>query len=104
MKVNVCGIFVDLQKAFDTVNHAILLDKLHRGICGKMKEWFKSYLQERKQIVSINGADSELRELKDGVPQGSVFGPLLSLIYIHDLKHFADDTNLLHINSCNKKF
>ena len=69
----VCGIFVDLQKAFDTVNHDILLNKLnHYGIRGKMNEWFKSYLQGRKQIVTINGADSELRELKHGVPQGSV--------------------------------
>ena len=110
---HVCGIFVDLQKAFDTVNHDILLNKLHHyGICGKMNEWFKSYLQGRKQIVTINGSDSELRELNHGVPQGSVLGPLLFLVYINDLNtcisnskvyHFADDTNLLHINSCNKR-
>ena len=77
-----------------------------------MNEWFKSYLQGRNQIVSINGAESELTELKHGVPQGSVLGPLLFLIYINDLNtcisnsnvyHFADDTNLLHINSCFKK-
>ena len=101
----VCGIFVDLQKAFDTVNHNILLNKLsHYGIRGTMNEWFKSYLQGRKQIVSINGVESELRELYHGVPQGSVLGPLLFLIYINDLNrcisnskvyHFADDTNLL---------
>ena len=55
----VCGIFVDLQKVFATVNHDILLNKLnHYGIRGKMNEWFKSYLQGRKQIVTINGADS----------------------------------------------
>ena len=109
----VCGIFVDLQKAFDTVNHDILLNKLnHYGIRGKMNEWFKSYLQGRKQIVTNNGADSELRELKHGVPQGSDLGPLLFLIYINDLNtcissskvyHFADDTNLRHVNSCNKR-
>ena len=59
---HVCGIFVDLQKAFDTVNHDILLNNLHHyGIRGKMNEWFKSYLQGRKQIVTINGSDSELR-------------------------------------------
>ena len=109
----VCGIFVDLQKAVDTVNHNILLNKLsHYGIRDTMNEWFKSYLQGRKQIVSINGVESELRGLKHGVPQGSVLGPLLFLIYINDLNrcisnskvyHFADDTNLLHINSCFKK-
>ena len=75
-------------------------------------EWFKSYLQGRNQIVSINGVESELTELKHGVPQGSVLGHLLFLIYINDLNtcisnskvyHFADDTNLLHINSCFKK-
>ena len=72
-----------------------------------MNKWFKSYLG-RKQIVSINGADSELRELKHGVPQGSLLGPLLFLVYINDFNTcisnskvypFADDTNLLHINS-----
>ena len=70
----VCGIFVDLQKAFDTVNHKILLDKLHHyGIHVIMNEWFKSYLQGRKQIVSINGVDSDLRELKHGVPGAQVW-------------------------------
>ena len=108
-----CGIFVDLQKAFGTVNHNILLDKLsHYGIRGNMNEWFKSYLQGRNQIVSINGVESELTELKHGVPQGSVLGPLLFRIYINYLNacisnskvyYFADDTNLLHINSCFKK-
>ena len=77
-----------------------------------MNEWFKSYLQGRKPIVSINGVESELRELNHGVPHGSVLGPLLFLIYINDLNrcisnskvyHFADDTNLLHVNSCFKK-
>ena len=109
----VCGIFVDLQKAFDTVNHEILLHKLnHYGIRGSVNDWFKSYLQGRKQIVFINGIDSEVMKLNHGVPQGSVLGPLLFLIYINDLHacisyskvyHFADDTNLLHINSSTKK-
>ena len=103
-----CGIFVDLQKAFDTVKHDILLSKLeHYGICGLANKRCKSYLSNRKQYVSINGYDSNLADVKFGVPQGSVRGPLLFLIYINDLNqalefckvhHFADDTNLLHFS------
>ena len=100
-----CGIFIDLQKAFDTVDHNILLNKLdHYGIRGLANNWFKSYLTNRKQFVSINGFNSNKQLMKYGVPQGSVLGPLLFLIYINDLHnsikfstvhHFADDTNLL---------
>ena len=103
-----CSIFVGLQKAFDTVEHDILLSKLeHYGIRGLAKEWFKSYLSNRKQYVSINGYDSDLADVKFAVLQGSVLGPLLSLIYINDLNqalkfckvhHFADDTNLMHFS------
>ena len=105
----VSGVFVDFQKAFDTVNHTILLSKLeYYGIRGHIKGWFKSYLHKRKQSVIINGYESEIQILNHGVPQGSVLGSLLFLIYINDLHlsiqnsnvyHFADDTNLLKISS-----
>ena len=71
-----CGIFIDLKKAFDTVNHAILLQKLaHYGIRNKALAWFKSYLTNRKQYVSLNGCDSDIKDINCGVPQGSVLGP-----------------------------
>ena len=80
------GIFIDLQKAFDTVDHDILLRKLdHYGIGGTAKDWFNSYLTNRVQFVSINGFNSTEEVMKFGVPQGSVLGPLLFLIYINDL-------------------
>ena len=107
-----CGVFIDLQKAFDTVNHDILTSKLdHYGIRGTSNNWFKSYLSERTQSVSIQGFSSDTEKVKHGVPQGSVLGPLLFLLYINDLHksiafskvyHFADDTNLLNINSSPK--
>ncbi len=99
-----CGIFIDLQKAFDTVNHDILLKKLeHYGIRGTSLNWFQSYLCDRKQYVSVNGHSSSACYITCGVPQGSVLGPLLFLIYINDLPNsskllkfflFADDTNI----------
>ena len=74
-----CGIFIDLQKAFDTVNHEILLKKLeHYGIRGDTLKWFHSYLSDRSQFVTINGHDSTKMEISCGVPQGSVLGPLLA--------------------------
>ena len=76
-------------------------------ICGVCNDWFKSYLSDRKQFPSINGYNSDLMAVNFGVPQGSVLGPLIFLIYINDLHkaiqhckvhHFADDTNLFHTN------
>ena len=73
-KMKSCGIFIDLQKAFDTVNPEILLHKLnYYGFRGVVNDWFRSYLHERKQKVCINGYDSDLKTLQHGVPQGSVF-------------------------------
>ena len=104
----VCVIFVDRQKAFDTVYHYILLGKLkHYGIIGVAYSWFESYLKDTKQYVSINRYNSKHLPISLSVPQGYVLGPLLFLIYINDLNtaikhckvhHFADDTNLLYIN------
>ena len=108
-----CGIFIDLQKAFDTVNHIVLIDKLnYYGIRGIGNSWFKSYLSDRSQYVSVQGHDSDVKGINHGVPQGSVLGTLLFLIYINDLHkaikkssvyHFADDTNMLNINSSPKR-
>ena len=100
-----CSVFVDLEKAFDTVNHKILASKLeHIGIDKLANKWLTSYLSSRSQCTSVNGNDSNFLPITCGVPQGSILGPLLFSIYINDMHraisnstvfHFADDTNLL---------
>ena len=102
------GIFLDLSKTFDTVDHEILLEKLfYYGINCIEHNWFKSYLSNTKQFVCLNDCSSDLLPINCGVPQGSILGPILFLLYVNDaqvimksihLVMHADDMNLLHKN------
>ena len=104
-KDHIIALFMDLSKAFDTIDHNILLHKLYNyGIRGIVWSWIKSYLSNRQQYVSIDGVKSPISPINCGVPQGSILGPLLFLIYINDIVNsspilsfilFADDTNIL---------
>ena len=95
---------MDLSKAFDTLDHSILIKKLaHYGVKVTALEWFISYLTGRSQYVEIDGVSSSILTLSTGVPQGSILGPLLFLIYMNDVPYcpkyfnfilYADDTTL----------
>ena len=103
-KNHILGIFIDLSKAFDTIDHSTLLTKLERyGIRGNANSLIKSYLSNRTQHIEVLGEKSDPLMIKYGVPQGSVLGPLLFLLYINDISNcsnlgifvlFADDTNI----------
>ena len=98
------SVFIDLRKAFDTVNHEILCQKLeHYGVGDRNLSWFQSYLSNRKQFCRVSGIDSKTERIEVGVSQSSCLGPLLFLVYINDLpcavkqsttSMYADDTTL----------
>ena len=98
------ALFLDLKKAFDTVDHEILISKLAKyGVKGRENNWLKSYLTNRSQYCSIDGQVSDIMEIECGIPQGSCLGPLLFIIYLNDFEHclehsranmYADDTEI----------
>ena len=106
MTCTTVGIFMDLSKAFDTIDHGILLTKLyHYGFRGISQKWFENYLTHRKQLLSYNTGKSENEDTQCGVPQGSILGPLLFILYMNDICYtskllktilFADDTTCFY--------
>ena len=104
-----CGLFLDFSKAFDTVNHNILLNKLNKyGVRGVVLDWFKSYVQNRLQYVKIGNIESEPLNVVCGITQGSTLAPLLFILCINDLPNsptklsfrlFADDANIFYASN-----
>ena len=111
--VNEAGnLSLDLQKAFDTIDHSILLEKMScLGFAGKTIAWFTSYLTNRSFIVNVGKESSSPGKLSCGVPQGSILGPLLFLLYVNDMPQavnselllYADDTCLIYMGKISKK-
>ena len=101
--------FIDLRKAFDTVDHGLLLDKLTTvGVSGPEHQWFADYLRNRTQVVEFHGVTSNPEGVSIGVPQGSILGPLLFILHVNDLPEavsecsilmYADDTVLFYSSS-----
>lgn len=101
------SVYTDFRKAFDRVDHKLLLDKLaYNGIRGDLWRWFKSYITNRTQKVIINGFESDLVTISSGVPQGSILGPMLFILFINDISHcfkfcnyllYADDLKIYHV-------
>ena len=88
-------VFIDLKKAFDTVDHNILCKKLELyGVQQRKLSWFKSYLTNREQLCRVNGVDSEIGDIEVGAPQGSCLGHLLFLVYINDLPQAVQGSNV----------
>ena len=106
-KKTTVGVFIDLKKAFDIIDHNLLFQKLQfYGVRGAANDWIRSYLTNRKQFVQVDGHSSDYMDVVCGVPQGSVLGPKLFILYINDLcifsylvKYvlFADDTNIFYV-------
>ena len=108
-KQSTIAVYLDFSKAFDTVNHNILMSKiLHNSVRGVMQHWFESYLSNRKQYVSIKNCSSSISNITLCVLQGSVLGPVLFLLYVNEMYkssnqmsfvHSADDTTVFASNS-----